>query len=187
MLSVADIMTREPYTLGPDNSLTDARNLMAQHHVRHVPVVSSDGTIVGLVSHRDVLAASDQRCPVHIHIAEQRREVEECLAATGARPVELLAGAGFSWRDDDVLVDPSGEPVEFSIISSSGASQRQQAATLIQEDLRQLGMKVTVVPLDHAADVWEAARKQADAEERTRARIREGKTVEELLGEFGMV
>ncbi len=59
MLSVADIMTREPYTLGPDNSLTDARDLMAQHHVRHVPVVSSDGTIVGLVSHRDVLAASD--------------------------------------------------------------------------------------------------------------------------------
>ena len=59
MLSVADIMTREPYTLGPDNSLTDARDLMAQHHVRHVPVVSSDGTILGLVSHRDVLAASD--------------------------------------------------------------------------------------------------------------------------------
>ena len=45
---VSHIMTREPYTLGPDNSLTDARDLMAQHHVRHVPVVSSDGTIVGL-------------------------------------------------------------------------------------------------------------------------------------------
>ena len=44
---------------------------------------------------------------------------------------------------------------------------------------------VTVVPLDHAPDVLEAARKQADAEERTRARIREGKTVEELLAEFG--
>ena len=59
MLNVADIMTREPYTLGPDDSLTDARNLMALHHVRHVPVVSNDGTILGLVSHRDVLAASD--------------------------------------------------------------------------------------------------------------------------------
>ncbi len=28
--------------------------------------------------------------PVHIHIAEQVREVEDCLAATGARPVEWL-------------------------------------------------------------------------------------------------
>ena len=57
--NIVDPVTREPYTLGPDNSLTDARDLMAQHHVRHVPVVSSDGTIVDLVSHRDVLAASD--------------------------------------------------------------------------------------------------------------------------------
>ena len=28
--------------------------------------------------------------PVHIHIAEQTREVEDCIAATGARPVEWL-------------------------------------------------------------------------------------------------
>jgi formimidoylglutamate deiminase len=28
--------------------------------------------------------------PIHIHAAEQRREVEECRAATGARPVEWL-------------------------------------------------------------------------------------------------
>ena len=69
------------------------------------------------------------------------------------RARELLAEAGFGWRDENVLVDPSGEPVEFSIISGSSNSQRMQAATLIQEDLRQLGMKVTVVPLEHRAVV----------------------------------
>ncbi|HKG73972.1 MAG TPA: formimidoylglutamate deiminase [Aestuariivirgaceae bacterium] len=30
--------------------------------------------------------------PVHIHAAEQSREVEECLAATGKRPIEFLLG-----------------------------------------------------------------------------------------------
>lgn len=59
MLSVAEIMTREPYTLGPDDSLEDARQLMAEHHIRHVPVVTGDSSLVGLVSQRDVLAASD--------------------------------------------------------------------------------------------------------------------------------
>ncbi len=59
MLSVDEIMTREPYTLGPDDSLADARKLMAEHHIRHVPVLSGDGTLVGLVSQRDVLAAED--------------------------------------------------------------------------------------------------------------------------------
>jgi CBS domain-containing membrane protein len=58
MLTVAEIMTREPYTLGPDNSLQEARTLMAEHHIRHVPVVSAEGNLVGVVSQRDVLAAS---------------------------------------------------------------------------------------------------------------------------------
>jgi formimidoylglutamate deiminase len=38
-------------------------------------------------------------CPLHIHIAEQRQEVDDCIAATGARPVEwLLAHADVDAR-----------------------------------------------------------------------------------------
>lgn len=59
MLTVAEIMTREPYTLGPDDSLADARRLMADHHIRHVPITSPDGSVIGMVSQRDVLAAED--------------------------------------------------------------------------------------------------------------------------------
>ena len=59
MLTVSEIMTREPYTLGPDSNLSEARQLMAEHHIRHVPVVSNDGSLVGVVSQRDVLAAED--------------------------------------------------------------------------------------------------------------------------------
>jgi len=44
---------------------------------------------------------------------------------------------------------------------------------------------VTVVPLEDAAKVLEKAKIQAELEEKTRARIKEGKTVEELLEEFG--
>jgi formimidoylglutamate deiminase len=42
---------------------------------------------------RDLLAALadfDSQAPVHIHIAEQMQEVEDCIAACGARPVEWL-------------------------------------------------------------------------------------------------
>lgn len=57
MLTVAEIMTREPYTLGPDDSLAGARKLMAEHHIRHIPVLSAEGTLIGVVTQRDVLAA----------------------------------------------------------------------------------------------------------------------------------
>jgi formimidoylglutamate deiminase len=36
------------------------------------------------------LRAMDDSAPIHIHVAEQVREVEACVAATGARPVEWL-------------------------------------------------------------------------------------------------
>nr|BFE92175.1 hypothetical protein GCM10020185_27110 [Pseudomonas brassicacearum subsp. brassicacearum] len=39
---------------------------------------------------QDVLAASDRECPVHIHIAEQQKEVDDCLSWSGARPLQWL-------------------------------------------------------------------------------------------------
>ena len=38
----------------------------------------------------DVLTASDPACPVHIHIAEQQKEVDDCLAWSGKRPLQWL-------------------------------------------------------------------------------------------------
>jgi formimidoylglutamate deiminase len=38
----------------------------------------------------EVMAASDKQCPVHIHIAEQQKEVDDCLAWSGRRPLQWL-------------------------------------------------------------------------------------------------
>ncbi len=44
---------------------------------------------------------------------------------------------------------------------------------------------IVVVPIDTAAEVLEAARTLAEKEEQARQKIRAGKTLEELLAEFG--
>ena len=44
---------------------------------------------------------------------------------------------------------------------------------------------VVVIPLEHAGDILKAAQEQARKEELTREKIRQGKTVDELLAEFG--
>ena len=66
---------------------------------------------------------------------------------------ELLKSAGFSWKNDRTLVDGRGNAVEFSILASSSNEQRTKMATLIQDDLKQLGMTVQVVPLEFRAVV----------------------------------
>jgi peptide/nickel transport system substrate-binding protein len=68
-----------------------------------------------------------------------------------ARARELLKAAGFSWRDDGSMIDQKGQPVEFSIITSTSNTQRTKMATLIQDDLSKLGMNVHVVPLEFRA------------------------------------
>lgn len=64
---------------------------------------------------------------------------------------QLLRAAGFSWNSSHQLLDRSGQPVEFSIAVSSSNAQRMKMATLVQDDLSQLGMQVHVVPLDFRA------------------------------------
>ncbi len=64
---------------------------------------------------------------------------------------EMLKSVGFSWNKAGQLLDPSGAPVEFSIITSSSNTQRMKMATLLQDDLSHLGMQVHVVPLEFRA------------------------------------
>src|SRR5581483_4657881 len=46
------------------------------------------------------------------------------------------------------LRDRDGHPVEFSIVTNSGNKYRERLATMIQQDLSKIGMKVNVVTLD---------------------------------------
>lgn len=56
---LADIMTKNPDTLSPDDSANDALELMQARRYRHLPVVE-DGKCVGMVSVRDLYAAAKQ-------------------------------------------------------------------------------------------------------------------------------
>ncbi len=106
MLSVDEIMTREPHTLGPDNTLVDAAQLMHEHNIRHIPIVDSDGGVVGLVSHRDVLAASDSTLlrSDAIEESDDGKERYVALSSVMSTPVETtdehasLLGAAITLR-----------------------------------------------------------------------------------------
>ncbi len=64
----------------------------------------------------------------------------------------LLKEAGFSWstgpNGESTLQDSGRKPVEFSILTSSSNADRAKMAALLQDDLKQLGMRVQVVPLE---------------------------------------
>lgn len=101
-------------------------------HYERVRSIAGDGNTVGIGAHslravsRDSLeqiaarAASD-RVPMHIHIAEQQREVDQCMTATGVRPVEWLLDR-FDVNDRWCLVHATHiDEEEIANICNSGA------------------------------------------------------------------
>ncbi len=51
---VGDIMTREPQTVSPDNTVNDCMEIMTKRRVRHLPVVE-DGKVLGILSIGDLV------------------------------------------------------------------------------------------------------------------------------------
>jgi formimidoylglutamate deiminase len=93
-------------------------------------VADLPGAVVGLAPHSlravtpeelTALSALAGETPIHIHIAEQTREVEDCVAWSGARPVEWLLGnlqVGARW----CLVHATHmTPEETAALARSGA------------------------------------------------------------------
>src|SRR5829696_5745206 len=47
-------MIADPVTLGPDDLVTDALELMARYHISGVPITDPEGRLVGLLTNRDL-------------------------------------------------------------------------------------------------------------------------------------
>ncbi|RMG19130.1 MAG: CBS domain-containing protein [Planctomycetota bacterium] len=58
MTSIADIMSRDVETLRDDQTLLEAMQAMRALHVRHLPVLTDDGVLVGVVTDRDIKRAT---------------------------------------------------------------------------------------------------------------------------------
>jgi peptide/nickel transport system substrate-binding protein len=66
-----------------------------------------------------------------------------------ARAIAELETTGLRDRDGDgVREDASGKPARFSLLTQKGHSVRERTAHVVQEQLKQIGLTVDVVPLE---------------------------------------
>lgn len=81
-LTAAELMTAPAITISQDATVPAAARLMDAQHVRQLPVVGSDGKLVGIVSRRDLLSVflrSDEQIAADI-----RRVLDDFLLAEPA-------------------------------------------------------------------------------------------------------
>ncbi len=108
-LLVRDLMTTRPYTLASDADLATLYDLMSTRNVRHVLIVDGEGSLLGIVSHRDLMRSA-LFTDVELPLSEQRNflrsikvsevmtrdpetvDPEDDLAAAGVTMVENKFG-----------------------------------------------------------------------------------------------
>ena len=61
MMTLTEIMTEHPFTLGPQNSVKQAMELMQQEQIRHIPIVDEHQHLLGLVTLSDILATRESK------------------------------------------------------------------------------------------------------------------------------
>jgi len=101
-------------------------------YLGQVEALREAGLRVGLAPHSvracpaDWLAeigrfADREGLPLHVHADEQPREIEECLAEHGCRPIELLARTGCLGERTTVVHATHADGPELDLLASSGA------------------------------------------------------------------
>ena len=65
-------MVVNPVTIHPDQTLADAKALMARHGISGFPVVERDGKLVGILTNRDVRFATEEGTPVSTLMTKER-------------------------------------------------------------------------------------------------------------------
>ena len=80
-------MVVNPLTIFPDQTLADARALMAQHNISGFPVVERDGKLVGILTHRDMRFATDPSTKVYELMTRENLAV----VAAGVLPEQARA------------------------------------------------------------------------------------------------
>jgi formimidoylglutamate deiminase len=101
-------------------------------YVGQVEELRADGLHVGCAPHsvracpREWLEeigrfAADAALPLHVHADEQPREIEECVAAHGVRPIELLAETGCLGSRTTVVHATHADDTELDLLAASGS------------------------------------------------------------------
>jgi formimidoylglutamate deiminase len=102
-------------------------------YLAEVEILREGGLRVGIAPHSVRACPADwleavaayaraESLPLHIHADEQPREIEECLAEHGCRPVELLARTGCLGERTTVVHATHADGAELDLLASSGAT-----------------------------------------------------------------
>jgi len=82
-------MITDPITLGPDDSLKSALDVMKKYHISGIPITDEDGRLVGILTNRDIRFAQEVDRPIR-ELMTHERLITAPVGTTLAEANEIL-------------------------------------------------------------------------------------------------
>lgn len=98
----------------------------------------------------------------YVNSPEYNREIKPYPYDPSAA-VKLLKAAGWEDRDGDGILDKDGIPFSFEFLISAGSKFGEQLATIVQENLKQVGIKMEIRKLEWAVFIQKIQQHDFDA------------------------
>ncbi len=156
-------MIIDPVTIGPDQTLQDAEDIMASYKISGVPVVDENNTLLGILTNRDMrftkdftLLAKEKMTAMPLVVAKEGTTLDEAADIMHANKIEKLPIVG----DDSKLIGlitikdinkkreyPNANKDEFGRLrvgAAIGVGQMDRAKALIE-----VGVDVLVLDSAH--------------------------------------
>ena len=107
-MQVKDVMTRNVISVGPDESIMKAARLMLQNRISGLPVIDSDGELIGIVTEGDFLRRGElgtqRRRPKWLEfIVGPGRLADEYVHTAGRKVDEVMTTDPVTVSEDDFL------------------------------------------------------------------------------------
>lgn len=101
---VEDIMTMNVWTLTPSDTIRNALTLISEKRIRHIPLVSKDRNLVGLVTERDIkdAAPSSLQGEEMNHIMDQPLEAIMKTDIITGHPLDFVEEAACIFYDNRI-------------------------------------------------------------------------------------
>ena len=131
--SAADVLLVLLHVAYARGGLPRMRQESVAEYLAQVERLREAGLAVGLAPHSVRACPADwlveigaygreQGLPLHVHADEQPKEIEECLAEHGCRPIELLARTGCLTERTTVVHATHADGAELDLLAAHGAT-----------------------------------------------------------------
>ena len=137
-MKAGDVMTRHVVSVGPNETILEAGELMLRHHVSGLPVVDANERLIGIVTERDFLRPigprADDRRPRWFEVIAARPVISEPTELRCKRKVAEVMTPNPVTVDDNAPIDEAVRMMETHRIKRLPVTRESRIVGIISRE-----------------------------------------------------